>query len=112
MTTLQRVTGTGCECRHVTQEIQSVAGAVGSGERISLAQIPALSQRHFPLCMQNLYGNLMGDRHLRHAGRMQLTLFLKRMGLTLDESMYFWKQAFAPKCAARSLKPLALNAFH
>lgn len=69
----------------------------GNGARISLSQIPALAQKYFPLCMQHLYGAVMTDHHLRHAGRMQLGLFLKGAGLTMEESLMFWRQAFAAR---------------
>lgn len=47
--------------------------------------------------MQHLYGSVMADHHLRHAGRMQLGLFLKGAGLTLEESLTFWRQSFAAR---------------
>lgn len=39
--------------------------------------IDELARKHFPMCMRNLHDNLRKDKHLKHAGRLQYTLFLK-----------------------------------
>jgi DNA primase large subunit len=63
--------------------------------------------------MQQLYSALTTDHHLRHAGRMQLSLFLKRAGLTLEESLTFWKQSFAPHTGGEKFeKEYAYNIRH
>ncbi|KAI8000711.1 putative DNA primase large subunit [Camellia lanceoleosa] len=43
---------------------------------------------------------LREDHHLKHGGRMQLGLFLKSVGLTLDDALAFWKAEFSPKVGA------------
>ncbi len=53
-----------------------------------------LSKKHFPLCMQHLHQNLKANHHLRHHGRQQYGLFIKGIGLTLEEAMKFWKMEF------------------
>jgi DNA primase large subunit len=60
--------------------LEAPASAQGRAGSVSLAQLPTLAGRYFPLCMQQLYGALQAERHLKHAGRMQLGLFLKRAG--------------------------------
>mmetsp|Transcript_42129 Transcript_42129/g.134699 ORF Transcript_42129/g.134699 Transcript_42129/m.134699 type:complete len:476 (-) Transcript_42129:1566-2993(-) len=75
------------------------AAAEGREDRVSMQDVPALARRNFPLCMQNLYNRLHSERHLKHAGRMQLGLFLKGVGLPMEEALAFWKQEFSPKCA-------------
>lgn len=84
-------------CRHITHEVGGTSHHAGNSTRVSLSQIPALAQKQFPLCMQQLYGSLMTDHHLRHVGRMQLGLFLKGAGLTMEESLIFWRHAFAAR---------------
>ncbi|KAJ3566814.1 hypothetical protein NPX13_g6993 [Xylaria arbuscula] len=64
-----------------------------SGADISARNIDALSA-HFPLCMQNLHRSLRRDAHLKHFGRLQYTLFLKGIGLNLEECLIFWRTAF------------------
>ncbi|TGJ87883.1 hypothetical protein E0Z10_g835 [Xylaria hypoxylon] len=66
----------------------SVAGA-----DISARNIDALSTQ-FPLCMQNLHKTLRRDAHLKHFGRLQYTLFLKGIGLNLEECLVFWRSSF------------------
>ena len=44
--------------------------------------------------MQNLHNNLRKNSHLKHFGRLQYTLFLKGIGLTLENCLIFWRQAF------------------
>ncbi|KAK6355262.1 hypothetical protein TWF696_004377 [Orbilia brochopaga] len=65
-----------------------------SGEAITAAQIDSL-KAHFPLCMRNLHSALRRDKHLRHFGRLQYGLFLKGLGLSIDEALVFWRQAFS-----------------
>ncbi|KAI5865398.1 DNA primase, large subunit [Durotheca rogersii] len=73
-------------------------GASGSGPAVPGAEITARSidalSSHFPLCMQNLHRSLRRDAHLKHYGRLQYTLFLKGIGLNLEECLVFWRSAF------------------
>ncbi|XP_056327439.1 DNA primase large subunit [Danio aesculapii] len=77
--------------------------------KISLEQIDSLSGKSFPLCMRHLHKALRENHHLRHGGRMQYGLFLKGIGLTLEQAMQFWRSEFvkgkvdADKMTARSL---------
>jgi len=70
----------------------SGSGAV-EGAEITARNIENLSQ-HFPMCMTVLHRTLRRDSHLKHYGRLQLGLFLKGMGLNLEESLTFWRQSF------------------
>ncbi|CAM4641855.1 DNA primase large subunit isoform X1 [Lepidochelys kempii] len=62
--------------------------------KISLEHIDALSVKSFPLCMRQLNKALRDNHHLRHGGRMQYGLFLKGIGLTLEQALQFWKSEF------------------
>ncbi|KAG9231840.1 eukaryotic and archaeal DNA primase, large subunit-domain-containing protein [Amylocarpus encephaloides] len=64
------------------------------GADISARNIDALSAS-FPLCMQNLHRSLRRDAHLKHYGRLQYTLFLKGIGLNLEECLVFWRSSFS-----------------
>lgn len=44
--------------------------------------------------MRHLHAQLRRDQHLKHNGRMQYGLFLKGIGLSLEEAMMFWRKAF------------------
>lgn len=62
-------------------------------ESISLNQLNE-SVVAMPLCMSNMMARLREQHHLRHSARMQLGVFLKGCGLTLDESLRFWRTEF------------------
>ena len=63
------------------------------GAPINAGNIDNLSQ-HFPLCMKNLHTTLRKNNHLKHYGRLQYTLFLKGIGLTLEDCLVFWRTSF------------------
>jgi DNA primase large subunit len=44
--------------------------------------------------MRNLHTTLRENSHLKHFGRLQYTLFLKGIGLSLDECIIFWRRSF------------------
>ncbi|KAH6669180.1 eukaryotic and archaeal DNA primase [Plectosphaerella plurivora] len=68
-------------------------GVAAPGAAMTAANVDALSQ-HFPACMSHLHRSLRRDAHLKHYGRLQYTLFLKGIGLNLEECLLFWRQAF------------------
>ncbi|KAG5939761.1 hypothetical protein E4U59_002898 [Claviceps monticola] len=63
------------------------------GAQITASNIDHLSQ-HFPACMSHLHRSLRRDAHLKHYGRLQYTLFLKGIGLNLEECLMFWRGSF------------------
>ncbi|KAJ5508884.1 DNA primase large subunit eukaryotic/archaeal [Penicillium freii] len=67
------------------------------GSPITASSIDQLAQQHFPLCMKSLHVNLRKNNHLKHFGRLQYTLFLKGIGLSLEECILFWRQGFKGK---------------
>ncbi|KAK6160422.1 hypothetical protein DH2020_003803 [Rehmannia glutinosa] len=67
---------------------------------ISLKDIDQVAKNSFPLCMRHLFEKLREDHHLKHGGRMQLGLFLKGVGLNLDDALAFWKAEFSRKAGA------------
>jgi len=71
----------------------SESSSIGDITIPTAASVDGLSQ-HFPLCMQNLHRELRKNSHLKHFGRLQYTLFLKGIGLSLEESILFWRKSF------------------
>uniref|UniRef100_A0A7N6B727 DNA primase large subunit n=1 Tax=Anabas testudineus TaxID=64144 RepID=A0A7N6B727_ANATE len=61
--------------------------------KISLEQIDSV-RKSFPLCMRQLHQALRDNHHLRHGGRMQYGLFLKGIGLSLEQALQFWRSEF------------------
>lgn len=64
-----------------------------TADRISLDELNE-ARVAMPLCMQNMMARLRETHHLRHAARMQLGVFLMGCGLTMDESLRFWRTEF------------------
>jgi DNA primase large subunit len=44
--------------------------------------------------MRNLQNSLQRDSHLKHFGRLQYTLFLKGLGLSVEDALVFWRTSF------------------
>ena len=79
-------------------------GGPGSGGIVLNKDLKNLADASFPLCAKNLFTALKGDHHLRHEGRRQLQLFLKGIGLPLEEAMVFFKTEFTKKPGCTSEK--------
>jgi DNA primase large subunit len=62
--------------------------------------VEPLAQSSFPLCMQALQEALKANHHLRHGGRMQYGLFLKGVGLSLEDALVFWQREFTRNMTA------------
>ncbi|XP_043704604.1 probable DNA primase large subunit [Telopea speciosissima] len=67
---------------------------------ISIKDIDQVANTSFPLCMRHLFDKLREEHHLKHGGRMQLGLFLKGVGLRVDDALAFWKAEFSQKVGA------------
>jgi len=65
-----------------------------SGLKASVADLPMLAKRSMPLCMASMFAKLTETHHLKHKARNQLGLFLKGIGLTVEESYAVWRGAF------------------
>ncbi|KAF2887849.1 hypothetical protein ILUMI_18324, partial [Ignelater luminosus] len=51
--------------------------------------------KFFPLCMQNLHNVLKKKHRLAHEERFNLSLFLKDIGVSLDDSIIYWKSEYS-----------------
>lgn len=54
-----------------------------------------LSKQSYPLCMRHLHETLRSTHHLKHGGRIQYGLFIKGIGLSLENSLKFWREEFS-----------------
>uniref|UniRef100_A0A0C9R4Q8 DNA primase large subunit n=1 Tax=Fopius arisanus TaxID=64838 RepID=A0A0C9R4Q8_9HYME len=77
-------------------EIQRV---VWSTERTPIESLDELSRTSYPLCMRTLHEALRVNHHLKNQGRMQYILFLKGIGVTMDDCTHFWRTEFTQKIA-------------
>ncbi|KAF9246220.1 DNA primase large subunit [Melanogaster broomeanus] len=68
---------------------------LASGDEIRADMIDDMAKKHFPMCMRNLHECLVRDHHLKHFGRLQYGLFLKVLGLSIEEALVFWRKSFS-----------------
>ncbi|GEQ72204.1 hypothetical protein JCM33374_g5891 [Metschnikowia sp. JCM 33374] len=50
--------------------------------------------KHYPLCATHLQRNMKLNSHLKYDARQQFGLFLKGIGLNVDEALKFWSNEF------------------
>ena len=62
--------------------------------QVTLADVPALAQRSFPMCARHLERGLVGNHHLHNMGRLQYQLFLKGIGLSMDDCLAYFQREF------------------
>lgn len=76
--------------------------------------VPMLVNRgSFPICMRGTYEHLKKDSHLKHAGRMHFGLFLKSIGMSMEDALKFWQKMFAKKTSHEKFaKNYAYNIRH
>lgn len=87
--------------------------ALQAVDRVGADDIDALAKSAFPLCMSTLHEGLKANHHLRHAGRMQYGLFLKGIGLSLEDALIFWQREFTKSMSVEDfLKKYAYNIRH
>ncbi|KAF9437965.1 hypothetical protein BGZ76_010335 [Entomortierella beljakovae] len=67
---------------------------------------------HMPLCMENIHNELKREKHARHGSRMQYGLFLKGIGLSLDQALIFWQSAFEKLTPDQFNKQYSYNVRH
>jgi DNA primase large subunit len=84
-----------------------------SNSSVQLDQLDLLSHHSFPPCMRKLHEYLRLNHHLRHGGRMQYGLFLKGIGLSLEDALLFWRDEFTKQMDADKFEKLyAYNIRH
>uniref|UniRef100_A0A182SRB9 DNA primase large subunit n=1 Tax=Anopheles maculatus TaxID=74869 RepID=A0A182SRB9_9DIPT len=59
---------------------------------VPIESLDQLSKKSFALCMRNVHETLRATHHLKHVGRMQYTLFLKAVGVTMEDALRFWRE--------------------
>ncbi|XP_003373431.1 eukaryotic-type DNA primase, large subunit superfamily [Trichinella spiralis] len=64
---------------------------------INVSNLDELSVISFPPCMRRMYECLVHKRHLSNNGRMQIMLFLKHIGMSVENALKFWLQFTSSK---------------
>jgi DNA primase large subunit len=70
---------------------QEATGITGT---LSLSNLEQAYKIAFPPCMLQMRERLKSHHHLKYDGRKQLGAFLKRAGLSVEDSLTFWKSSF------------------
>lgn len=79
----------------LSQKVQSCLFKEGTSHgRITIDNIDTEAQK-FPLCMRHLHSVLRNRHRLSHYARLYYSLFLKEIGMKVDDSIAFWKQEYS-----------------
>lgn len=62
--------------------------------------------------MFHLHKTLRHNKHLKHFGRLQYTLFLKGIGLSVEEALIFWRTSFSTTPEDKFNKEYRYNVRH
>lgn len=60
---------------------------VGTKGAVPIESLDQVSKKSFALCMRQCHETLRSKHHLKHHGRLQYGLFLKGIGVTLEDSL-------------------------
>jgi DNA primase large subunit len=63
-------------------------------DAVTAAAVYKLASESFPMCMRHSHEHVVEHHHIKHGGRMQYGLFLKGIGLSLEEALLFWRTEF------------------
>lgn len=66
-------------------------------EQILPEMIDQLAVDHFPPCMRSMHESMRANHHLRHFGRLHYGLFLKSVGLSMEDALQFFREEFIQK---------------
>lgn len=80
------------EKQYIGSNFNEISQFTGS---LNAQQVDPLVQRHAPLCMRNLNDSLKQDHHLKHTARLQYGLFIKAIGLPVEEALIYWRTSFS-----------------
>ena len=65
--------------------------------QVSVAQLPTFAKTSFPPCMRNIYEVFTEMHHIKHGARLQFCLFLKGLGLSIEDVRTYFRQEFCKK---------------
>ena len=82
------------------------------GSALTASMVDPLVRSHAPLCMRHLHSTLTDTGHLRHYARLQYNLFLKDLGLPIEEALLFWRRSFRNMSDDKFTKEYRYNIRH
>ena len=74
-------------------------GRAGKVGEVTPEMLGGLAQRSMPMCMRQLHHHMTKHHHLRYHGRVQFRLFLKGIGISMEQCMAFFQKEFC-KCSS------------
>ncbi|CAL7943762.1 unnamed protein product [Xylocopa violacea] len=81
----------------IHRTISETAQVIWTTETTPVDKLDELSRTSYPLCMRTLHEALRTHHHLRNSGRIQYGLFIKGIGVTLEDALHFWRSEFGKK---------------
>jgi len=98
---------------HLGPDWGGAGSAVGDSERLRPAEVESAARASFPLCMQTMTVHVQKEHHLKHWGRLQLGLFLKGCGMSVEEALHWWQSEFTQRMSGEEfVKKYAYNIRH
>lgn len=79
----------------LTDAFSLVFGEREHGSVQPLGQSVQAAEKNFPPCIYAMLERLRAEGHLKYQDRLTLGTFLKNIGLTLEQSLKFWRDAFS-----------------
>ncbi|KAF7493474.1 DNA primase large subunit [Sarcoptes scabiei] len=76
-------------------------------EMFDIENIDQIANEFFPPCMRSIHETLRREHHLKHYGRLYYGLYLKSIGLRLDDALDFFRSEFSIKNPERFQKEYA-----
>ena len=65
--------------------------------RVMPQEVYQLSKTNFPLCMKSMQEVINTTHHIKYKARLQYGLFLKGIGLTLEDAIKFFREEFTKR---------------
>lgn len=91
--------------------LQDEHDANRNGE-ITAGMVNGLVKEHFPLCMQTMHSALQANHHLKYEGRREYGLFLRYIGLSVEDAVIFWRSQFSTIPEDKFVKEYKYNIRH
>ena len=66
-------------------------------QKTLIEDLDFLAKTSYPPCMRRLHEAVQKNHHLRNGGRVQYTLFLKKIGVEAQDAVVFFKKEFTKK---------------
>lgn len=71
---------------------------------VAIENLDQLSKKSYPLCMRLCHDTLRATHKLKHNGRLQYQLFLKGIGVSMEDSIQFFRKEFTRAMDADTFK--------